>query len=147
MRVTAPAFDMVPRDGRLIDATADSLTIAFDGDRSPATIGITQITRLDVATGRNLERGVSRGIEIGLVTGVLLGAGLGVLAYAEEICPLGCVVVASFAGSISGLAVGALVGAATAPTRWEEVPLRGGGGRSGMLRGQATMRLGLTVSF
>jgi hypothetical protein len=147
VRVSARAFDGVTREGRLIHATADSLTIAFHGDRSSATIPVTEISRLDVSTGRDLERGVLRGMEIGIVAGVLLGAGLGVYGYASEVCATGCVIGTSLLGSISGLAVGALVGAATAPARWEEVPLRSPASGYGALRPQPSTRVGLTLFF
>ena len=147
VRILVRAFDGVTREGRLIDATADSLTIAFHGDRSSETIPLEEISRLDVSTGRDLERGVLRGMEIGALTGVLVGVGLGIYGYGAEVCAFGCVIGMTLLGSVSGIAVGALVGAATAPARWEETPLRPGASGYGALRLQPSTRVGLTLSF
>ncbi len=81
-----------------------------------------------------------------MLAGALLGVGLGA-AVGAECGDYTCPVVSGVLGSGTGLIVGGVIGAATAPDRWEEVPLRRQPSGSGMVRHEPTTRVGLTISL
>ena len=145
LRVSAPPANISGSKGTLLHATADSLTIAFYGRPVPVTLPIAEVSRLHVTTGKNRGLGLLRGAGIGLVAGALIGAALGD-AIEGDCTEYECWMLGGVLGGGAGFVVGGLVGVATAPDRWETVPLRQQRTQSGLVRRPITS-LGFTVSF
>jgi hypothetical protein len=141
VRVTAPDYDLRQATGRVLDLTADSITIDRDGWSPNVTLPVRNVSRLEVSIGKRPGLGFVKGAGAGFVLGTLAGLAFGALQYAtceEELCGL-WFVVAVPTGAGAGLIIGGIVGIARPPDRWEEVSLAGQSGRAS--------RIGLSISF
>jgi hypothetical protein len=150
VRVTHPGEGT--RTGTVVELSADTLEVHFDGRSIPAHLPIDQVSRLDVSRGKHTRVLARSGI--GFMVGAAVGAGVGAVSEAAcepgngQIC-LGAGAGALIGGIFFG-AVGGIVGlvAGVVPSeQWERVPLQprrftlvappAGGGRG----------LGLSVAF
>jgi hypothetical protein len=144
LRVSAPPANISESKGTLLQATADSITIAFYGRPVPVTLPIADVSLLHVTTGKNRGVGLLRGAGLGLVAGALVGFALG--SAAEEDCAEDCWALGAALGGGAGFVVGGIVGVVVAPDRWETVPLPQQRTQSGLVRRPITS-VGLTLSF
>jgi hypothetical protein len=132
VRITRPGEQ--PLVAIVVAHTADSLLVQASGHSLPVALPLTEISQLDVSTGRH--RHVAKGIGVGFVAGGTVGALLGAATY--QPCTstefLGCLMAPENRGQSAalgilvggglGLIVGGLVGSVR-QEQWARVPLDG----------------------
>jgi hypothetical protein len=141
VRVTAPDDDLRRATGRVLQLTADSITIDRDGWSSDVTLPVRNVSRLEVSTGKRPGLGFVKGAGAGFVVGTLAGLAFGALQYStceKDECELWFVISVPI-GAGAGLIIGSIVGIARPPDRWEEVQLPRQSGRA--------TGIGFSISF
>jgi len=119
VRVTAPAYTVAPTVGTLANLASDSVRLNSGQQAVALPRGL--VTELEVSRGHAYGRSAGRGFLIGAAIGGFIGAVAGASCSGEFLCP-GPAAGAVGVGAMFG-AVGALIGLAAAPERWEVAPL------------------------
>ena len=145
VRINAPAYNLRDRTGTLVHAMPDSLTIKVNG-RQPVTLPMAGLSRIEISRGKNLGQGLRRGAAIGFVAGAVLGLLAAATQPADDDDTLPYPVVGG-GGALAGTLVGALVGLAAAPRRWEDVALARQPRDAGTARHRAAPIIAVTLSF
>ena len=81
------------------------------------------LSRIEISRGKNLGQGLRRGATIGFVAGAVLGLLAAGAQQAGSEDPGLAYPVLGGGGALAGTLVGALIGLAAAPRRWEDVAL------------------------
>jgi hypothetical protein len=131
VRVTAPGGSLDKHVATVMEVRGDSIVFGVAG--SSQTVGLADVTALDISTGKRTQ--VLRDAGVGLGAGVIVGAVAGALTF-EECVPdtlLGCLMApesradAAAMGAlvlgVAGLVTGAVVGIFDRADRWESVDL------------------------
>ena len=149
IRITAGPHGLKNRTARVLSVHNDSLLLQVAPAETLA-VALAGVTRLDVSTGR--RRYTLRGAGIGALAGIASGALIG---YASGDDPPGLFAMtasgkAALGGAtlgVTGLAIGAVVGALKVSDRWTPVPLGVAQVTPSLQVGRGGARLGMAVSF
>jgi len=149
IRITATSYSLENRTARVLSVRNDSLLLRVAPAETLA-VALAGVTRLDVSTGR--RRYTLRGAGIGALAGIASGALIG---YASGDDPPGLFAMtasgkAALGGAtlgVTGLAIGAVVGALKVSDRWTSVPLGVGQAMPSLQVGRGSARVGMAISF
>jgi hypothetical protein len=126
VRVTAP--DVRRREGTVQLLTTDSLVMrlpGYGGTPNRLAIPLASVTRLELSMpgGSRAGQGALTGLAIGGVGGAIVAGTACAGDQLLEDAAVGCALVGAVFFGAGGALVGAIIGAMTTGTRWEEVPL------------------------
>jgi hypothetical protein len=121
VRVTAPDLGIRKQAATFEAWRGDTLVIVAD---SIMNFPLAFVTRLEVGRNRQYaDRGAVIGLALGgVVGGVLLGVECANDSFTKH-ATVGCAVLGAVVFGAGGVLIGALIGAMSTGTRWEEVPL------------------------
>ncbi len=121
VRVTAPDLGIRKQAATFEAWRGDTLVIVAD---SSMNFPLAFVTRLEVGRNRQYAgRGAVIGLALGGVGGgVLLGVACANDSFTQH-ATVGCAVLGAVVFGAGGVLIGALIGAISTGTRWEEVPL------------------------
>ena len=112
VRITAAALDSSMQVGRVVSATADTISFRADANPVTRTLAVKDISSIEISGGMETHRG--RDALYGLAIGGGVGGVLGAATYKK---PKDCFILCdtrgldTFAGAVTGGLIGTLVGA------------------------------------